>query len=137
MRYIAKTEEVIALQVMPVNLDKIAETFDGYRRSGNQIISDTGNVVKESYWIVSDGKSTVVFSDNVFNKLYKEKPVDKFTLSEAIAIGIDGRKLRRDWYDEGVYLKWAGFAWVMEMGGDLQLYALTPSDIMDKEWIIC
>lgn len=137
MKYITRTEEVFALQAIPENYDAIVAEFSGYRRNGAQLVSDVGNVVKEGYWVVTDGTNTVIFSDAMFNKLYKQKPVDKYTLAEAIALGIEGKKLRRDWYDEGVYLKWGGFAWVMEMGGDLQLYALTPNDITDKEWIIC
>lgn len=137
MKYITRTEEVFALQAIPENYDAIVAEFSGYRRNGAQLVSDVGNVVKEGYWVVTDGTNTVIFSDTMFNKLYKQKPVDKYTLAEAIALGIEGKKLRRDWYDEGVYLKWGGFAWVMEMGGDLQLYALTPNDITDKEWIIC
>lgn len=137
MKYITRTEEVFALQAIPENYDAIVAEFSGYKKNGNQLVSDIGNVVKEGYWVVTDGTNTVIFSDAMFNKLYKQKPVDKYTLAEAIALGIEGKKLRRDWYDEGVYLKWGGFAWVMEMGGDLQLYALTPNDIIDKEWIIC
>ena len=137
MKYITRTEEVFALQAIPENYDAIVAEFSGYKKNGNQLVSDIGNVVKEGYWVVTDGTNTVIFSDAMFNKLYKQKPIDKYTLAEAIALGIEGKKLRRDWYDEGVYLKWGGFAWVMEMGGDLQLYALTPNDITDKEWIIC
>lgn len=137
MKYITRTEEVFALQAIPENYDAIVAEFSGYRKNGAQLVSDIGNVVKEGYWVVTDGTNTVIFSDTMFNKLYKQKPIDKYTLAEAIELGIEGKKLRREWYDEGVYLKWGGFAWVMEMGGDLQLYALTPNDITDKEWIIC
>ena len=136
-RYVTKSEEVFALQAIPENFDAICENFSGYKKSGGQLFSDVGNAVKEGYWVVTDGASVVIFSDTMFQKLYKQKPADKYTLAEVIAMGIEGKKLRRDWYEEGVYLKWGGFAWVMEMCGDVQLYALMPNDISDKEWIIC
>lgn len=134
-KFIIIKDEIEAIQVRTENYAKILEAFPEYRISGSNLYDPSGNTVRQNYWLVNTAEGIMTFSDTIFNRIYKKKPLDKYTVSEACAQSRAPR-IRKEWFEDGCYIEWNGYTWIMVTPEQTQIYMLSPQELSEKEWIL-